>query len=154
MRRPVSDDLRRQEIVRDSEALGVAEAARKHGVSDRTVNRYRASVGVEVRPSSPSSRKRVVAFVGMRHEYAKALLALLKRLLVLAEASDNLFHVAGALKVVSDAHTATEILDALESGTDALPGSTPAVSAHTDAQRRVISLFGGRRTPRPPDDVS
>lgn len=97
-------------ILVDADELGDEGAARKHNVSVRTIERYRAKhANVSGVSESVAAIKEVIAadwLEGAR----EARRELLGRVMTLARETDSLRDAAGALKIVHDAVLAEEML--------------------------------------------
>ena len=110
-RGPKVDRERVARILVDASELGDALAAKRHNVSVRTVESYRAKYASDpnVAELCGTLKKAVVedwlaAAKGTRRK-------LLKRVDALADSTDDLRTVAGALKIVHDAVLADELLN-------------------------------------------
>jgi transposase-like protein len=97
-------------VLADAKLDGDESAARKHGVSLRTVERWRREVAARSGGIAAGKRQAVVDEI-WEVAAARVQLALLARVEVLAAASDDLRQVAGALKIVSDAQLATQVVN-------------------------------------------
>lgn len=143
-----TDESRSRAIANDSVELGIDGAAKRHGVSRRTVIRHRVRHGVTAYPEplAPVPREaRTEAFIAMRDRYEAALIVTLNKLEELVQTSTSLRDVAGALKILSEAHAATRILDLGYAPIDATDADgsplAPTAQGHLERQRGAIRIF-------------
>lgn len=105
-------------ILVDADELGDEGAARKHGVSVRSVQRYRAKHAPLSRDLSPDlsgvagtvAALKETIIVDWLEGAREARRELLGRVMTLARETDSLRDAAGALKIVHDAVLAEEML--------------------------------------------
>ena len=105
---------RKSRILADADLLGDEAAAAKHGISTRTLRRYRKEAEPEHCPplAEVVLVKRQALSAHWLEEAKKARMEALARGLELARGSDNLRDVTGFLKIVHDAVLADEMLNA------------------------------------------
>lgn len=98
------------QVVLDAQVLGVDAAAKRHKLSRKTVQRYcdRAASSPELSRAVSEKKAPLVASWVEATEAARQ--RILARVLALAETSDELRDVAGALKIVTDAHIAERVV--------------------------------------------
>lgn len=93
------------QVVADSDTLlGTAGAAKKHGLSERTVKRYRALVTSATVPALTLSvtQKRAEMFDTLRDETVALVRKIMARIGTVVETSDNLYELNGAWKIGTD----------------------------------------------------
>lgn len=113
------------QVVADSDVLGTAEAAKKHGISERTVARYREHRSPDV--AARVREKAAVVADAMRDETIASLRIIRDRMVVLAQSADaDLYKVTGAFKVLSDWVSADSVTKQILGDPDAEPAEVEA----------------------------
>ena len=107
--------LDHEQIVRvllDAIDLGDVEATKRHGVTRRTLQRYRVRASGDPALAAALAARRAELAARWTDEAARVRLVLLARMGELALKSDaDLHQVAGAFKLVSDSLLATSVLN-------------------------------------------
>lgn len=139
-----------RQVVIDAEHLGDAKAAKKHGISVRTVIRYRNRVRGDAALSQAVIDEKTAMQAVWRDQLVTAREKLLARAVTLAGTSKNLFHVSGALKIVNDAANADQVIEMLgggggERGSDGAEPDRPG-QATAEAPRRALAILTGGKT--------
>lgn len=98
-------------VLTDAATIGDEKAAQKHGISLRTLYRYRSVANGDSELTAAVLEKKRALSEGWLVEAKKARMKALARGLQLAETSDNLRDVTGFLKIVHDAVLADEMLN-------------------------------------------
>jgi hypothetical protein len=150
MARPSRDPDLMRRVVIDAEHLGDEAAAKKHGVSTKTVQRYRAATRTDTKLSEAVQAEKLAMMGTWREQLREARQKLLGRVMELSAEDKNLFHVSGALKIVNDAENAAHVIATLDGGADdgrrGEPGTGGLVEGPTveEAPRRALALLTSR----------
>jgi hypothetical protein len=130
------------QILADAEIMGDEDTAKKHGISERSVRRYRQSV--ESKPALAASvlEKRRELSKGWLEAAKQARMVALTRGMELVQTTENLRDVAGFLKIVHDAVLADEMLGEGEGSTDAdeLDRRSDGLGGTQEAHRQVQGI--------------
>lgn len=152
MARPTFDRDKAIRVLLDAMHLGDEGAAKLHKISRRSVINYRKRIGDAPELAQAFAAEKKANQETWREQLSETQRFLLGRVKALAEKSDNLFHVSGALKIVSDASNAERSIDLLAGGDDGGLGVDGAQrdqpgEAHSQAPRRALSILtGGKPT--------
>ena len=151
MARPTFDRDRAIRVLIDAMHLGDAEAAKLHGISAASVGRYRRRLKDAPELIEAAQVEKQANSADWRERLKAVKLAVLAKVEEAAGKSDNLYHLSGALKILSDADVAERALDMALGGDDgelggagagaSRPGETPS-----QAPRRALGLLQGGRT--------
>lgn len=140
-RDPKSDPERIAQILADASLHGDKEAAKRHGISPRTVYNYRKKYGNDSDVSTRFQEKKSAISQGWIEEVRRVRFLALHRMETLLQVSDDLREVTGATKILNDAVLAERVVsDGLGDGgaESAGPGQ-----AAPEAPVRTIALFKG-----------
>jgi hypothetical protein len=150
MARPHFDRAAAIRALIDAMHLGDDEAARKHCISHRTLRRYRERLEGAPELAAAVQLEKEANDASWREELGRVRIAVLRKVAQVADTSDNLFHLSGALKILSDAANADDVIKALGGDGGGLgsagPGSTQPNGATPEAPRRALAILsGGKR---------
>jgi hypothetical protein len=149
------DKKRAQDILTAAAVLGDKAAAKKYKVSLRTLYRYRAKLADDSDVAAAVTAEKEAIRPVLRNVIADALNETIGLGVSLARKSDNLYHVAGFAKILSDALNADTVIEkglgSEDDGGLGQPGArAPGTSsALEEAPRRALGLLSGGRGKAP-----
>lgn len=97
-------------ILADASVLGDAAAAEKHGVSERTIKRYRQRHADSPSVSPLVTQYKEAIAADWIEQTTDARARILNKVLALVDIADDLHKVVGALKIVHDANVSERII--------------------------------------------
>jgi hypothetical protein len=136
--RPKLDPKRVAAILSEAEIAGDKITAKRYGITERTIQRYRTLVPASAELSHEIEKNQKIAARELGNEMLRALrvgVAKLEELIAAAKPGDHrvLFEVAGAVKILTDAQTLREVVHGQQperpkpdSHPSAPPGRAPA----------------------------
>lgn len=149
MARPTFDAERARLIVIAAEQLGDKAAAKRFKVGVRTIQGYRSRLRDDPELARVRAVEKEANHGSFIEELAAAKRETMTLLLALARQSDNLYHVTGAFKVLSDAENASIVIEkGLGDGGLSQPGAGAARTSGppAEAPRRALSILGGGKS--------
>lgn len=133
-------------ILTAAATIGDDEAAKRFRVSTRTVQRYRQKLADDEQLAKVVEAEKEALRPVLRELLTNALHEVVGVGVNLAKSSDNLYHVAGFAKILSDALNADTVIEkGIGDGGLGQPGAIPprAGPTLTEAPRRALAILGG-----------
>lgn len=146
MASPKFDRERALRVVIAAEQIGDVEAGKKFCVSGRSIREYRQRLKDDPELARVRQAEKEANHGSFLEELARAKREVMGIMLNLARSSDNLFHVTGAFKTLSDADIALVVIEkGLNDGGLSQPsvGATRPGHPPAEAPRRALSILGG-----------
>lgn len=131
----MTDSDFRVRILCDALTFGDRATVKRHGISVRTLQRYRAKMATDPAMACAVAEKAKALDAAWLETGKRARLRFIARMEELAETETDLHKVSGAFKLLSDAMLASEILNPA-GGDDAAPAPAPAAISETDGRWR------------------